>query len=81
MTGEDNAMRVGFAGVVGFVGRVEKDSRSLVINAGMIVCSGRLRGARTFGWRRSSVNSAPRFCSGNPVPSATIPEPKLAKLL
>ena len=47
----------------------------------MIVCSGRLRGASTFGWARSSVNSAPRFCSGNPVPSATTPDPKLAKLL
>ena len=47
----------------------------------MIVCSGRLRGASTFGCVRSSVNSAPRFCSGNPVPSATTPDPKLAKLL
>jgi hypothetical protein len=44
---------------------------------GMIVCSGRLRGASTFGWSACSVNSAPRLCSMNPVPGGTTPLPKL----
>ena len=46
------------------------------MNAGMIVCSGRLRGASVFGWPFSSENSPPRFCSMKPVPGGTRPEPK-----
>ena len=45
------------------------------MNPGMIVCSGRLRGASAFGWLSSSVNSAPRLCSAKPVPGGTMPLP------
>ena len=45
------------------------------MNAGMIVCSGRLRGASAFGCVSSSVKSAPRFCSAKPVPGGTIALP------
>ena len=48
---------------------------------GMIVCSGRLPGASSFGWPGSSVNSAPRFCRAKPVPGATSPLPKPWKML
>ena len=45
------------------------------MNAGMIVCSGRLRGATWFGWPSSSVKRPPRLCSMTPVPGATTPLP------
>ena len=45
------------------------------MNAGMIVWSGRLRGAIWFGCPSSSVKSAPRLCSITPVPGATMPLP------
>ena len=48
---------------------------------GMMVWSGRLRGARTFGCEGSRVNRPPRFWSANPSVSGTMPVPKLAKLL
>ena len=46
---------------------------ALSMNAGMIVCSGRLRGAIWFGCPSSSVNRAPRLCSVKPVPGGTRP--------
>ena len=49
---------------------------ALLHEAGMIVCSGRLRGASVFGWFFSSENRPPRFCSMKPVPGGTRPEPK-----
>ena len=48
---------------------------SFSMKPGMIVWSGRLRGASVFGWFGSSVNSAPRFCSMKPAPSGTTPDP------
>ena len=53
-------------------------SSPFAMKPGMMVCSGRLRGASVLGCPGSSVNSAPRFCSMNPVPAATKPEPKPA---
>ena len=44
-----------------------------VQNAGMIVCSGRLCPASTFGLPASRLNSPPRFCSET-VPPATTPD-------
>ena len=53
---------------------------SFVTNAGMIVWKGRLPGATRFGCPASRVNPAPRFCSANPVPGTTTPEPKYSKI-
>src|SRR5688572_30861949 len=52
-----------------------------VMKPGMMVCSGRLRGASAFGCAGSSVNNPARLCSAKPVPSGTRPDPKFAKLL
>ncbi len=49
---------------------------SFCMKPGMIVCSGRLRGASVFGCPGSSVKSPPRLWSMKPVPSGTMPEPK-----
>ena len=48
---------------------------------GMIVWSGRLRGASALACAGSSVKRPPRLCSTNPAPSGTRPDPKFAKLL
>ena len=45
------------------------------MNAGMIVCSGRLCGCSVLGWSFSSENSPPRFCNMKPVPGGTRPDP------
>ena len=48
---------------------------------GHSVWNGRLRGANTFGWSSSNLNSDPRFCSTMPVSGTTSPEPNVANRL
>ena len=48
---------------------------------GMIVWSGRFRGASAFRCAGSRLNRPPRLWSAKPAPSGTSPEPKFAKLL
>ena len=45
------------------------------MNAGMIVCSGRLRPASTLGLAASSENPAPRLCHTNPAVPTVSPAP------
>ena len=51
------------------------------MNAGMIVCSGRLRGASVFGCPGSSVNNPPRLCMTKPARRGTSADPNDEKLL
>ena len=55
---------------------VATSSPFFVIMAGMMVWNGRFPPARTLGEPERREKFAPRFCSTNPVPGATRPEPK-----
>src|SRR6185369_17444848 len=50
----------------------------LAMKPGMIVCSGRLRGARALACAGSRLKRLPRLCSTKPAPSGTRPDPKFA---